>query len=180
MHKYLTFFLCLALVISGIGIYLWLQWPPGRYACWLRGNILYYFWHYDHKIVLPPYHYTGIWTFWDEDGFQSEYNYVNGEKKGKVSKWNKDGKLCRETFIDEANSRERKWFDGNEAFDGIYYNSQPWYGSFCDSDVGSIPLAKDIHYYIDYKMVSADEYRRWELETGGIPEILRIHPEIKR
>ncbi|MBP5232500.1 MAG: hypothetical protein J6333_03755 [Planctomycetes bacterium] len=171
-------FLALVAVIA----YLWFAGPQAnRWAYRFHANYLYYTRQSSDKNVLsPPNDFTGVWKVWYEDGRRNECQYVDGKRHGKLCNWDANGQLLRETFWREYDYRERHWIDGKEVSDGVFRRAEPWYGSFWIRERNPDTTDGAMDYYLDGQKVTAEAYGKWVKETGGISELLKRHPEIKR
>ena len=123
----------------------------------------------------PPQGYTGKWTGWDSDGSKFEVKYIAGKLKGKITNWDADGNIFRISYYNEPSFLVQRWEKGKTICKGIVFNGNKWYGSF-------VSHTPDVlyDYYLNYVMVSESEYRKWEVDGGGLEKLLEKHPEILR
>ena len=168
--------LFVAIVLS-----LWIAGPQSnKWSYRLYANYRYYAkYGYDDSVPVPQ-NFTGIWKVWKKNGTRSECQFVDGDCHGKIRNWDKNDKLWRETFWDETDYRERHWIDGKEVSDGVFRRAEPWYGSFWIRERNPDTTHGAIDYFLDGQKVTAEAYGKWVKDTGGIPELLKQHPEIKR
>ena len=171
-------FLALVAVIA----YLWFAGPQAnRWSYRLYANYFYYTRQSDYRDEFdPPNDFNGVWKEWYGNGMRRECECVNGKRDGKMRIWDENGQLCLETFGRESIFRERRWMDGHEIADGVYRHEVPWYGRFWKHGSYAIVIDGELSCFLNGRQVTAEAYDKWVKETGGIPELLKRHPEIKR
>lgn len=181
MKKYHVFVIAFLIAICLLFVYLWTENNQKGWAFYrFQSRIGYWIGKYEEPIILPPLNYTGEWTTWSSDGRKSIHNQVQGRLKGKTTNWDANGKIHRIIYFDTSDCLQQWFDDGVQIARCALYNNKPWYGKFLTERASSYTPTNNFEYYLNYKMVSKEEYEKWEKESGGVDKLLEAHPEILR